>query len=155
MDTWSKFMHFLSRQCIWKCRLEMATILYRHQYVKVLSVKINDSKWNAGNVFHATDFKGSDPGMHHVTCVTHVPWCMSGSLTSGVGENAPGIPVACTTRNFTYLVRGPCPHEWVLQYTWWHGNTCGIIGPWWWEFGHWWVPSQKGQFLGALMLRSC
>ena len=25
----------------------------------------------------------SDPDMHHSTCVTHVPWCMSGSLTSG------------------------------------------------------------------------
>ena len=25
----------------------------------------------------------SDPGMHHGTCVTHVPWCMSGSLTRG------------------------------------------------------------------------
>ena len=24
----------------------------------------------------------SDPGIHHGTCVTHVPWCMSGSLTS-------------------------------------------------------------------------
>ena len=24
----------------------------------------------------------SDPGMHRGTCVTHVPWCMSGSLTS-------------------------------------------------------------------------
>ena len=24
-----------------------------------------------------------DPYMHHGTCVTHVPWCMSGSLTSG------------------------------------------------------------------------
>ena len=23
----------------------------------------------------------SDPGMHHGTCMTHVPWCMSGSLT--------------------------------------------------------------------------
>ena len=23
----------------------------------------------------------SDPDMHHGTCVTHVPWCMSGSLT--------------------------------------------------------------------------
>ena len=23
----------------------------------------------------------SDPGMHHGTCVTNVPWCMSGSLT--------------------------------------------------------------------------
>ena len=25
----------------------------------------------------------SDPDMHHNTCVTHVPWCMPGSLTSG------------------------------------------------------------------------
>ena len=24
----------------------------------------------------------SDPDMHHDTCVTHVPWCMQGSLTS-------------------------------------------------------------------------
>ena len=24
----------------------------------------------------------SDPGMHHGTCVTHVSWCMPGSLTS-------------------------------------------------------------------------
>ena len=33
--------------------------------------------------------------MHHGTCVTHVPWCMSGSLTCGGGENVPGIPGAC------------------------------------------------------------
>ena len=25
----------------------------------------------------------SDTGMHHGTCVTHVPWCMPGSLISG------------------------------------------------------------------------
>ena len=25
----------------------------------------------------------SKPDMHHGTCVTHVPWCMPGSLTSG------------------------------------------------------------------------
>ena len=25
----------------------------------------------------------SDPDMHHGTCVTHLPWCMLGSLTSG------------------------------------------------------------------------
>ena len=38
---------------------------------------------------------------------THVPWCMSGSLTCGGGENVPGIPGACATRNFPCLVRGP------------------------------------------------
>ena len=43
----------------------------------------------------------SDPG-------TLVPWCMSGSLTRGSGENVPGITGACATHTFTYLVRGPC-----------------------------------------------
>ena len=54
---------------------------------------------NAGNVFPRRWFQRkplvSDPGMHHGTCVTHVPWCMSGSLTCGDGENVPGIPGAC------------------------------------------------------------
>ena len=54
---------------------------------------------NAGNVFPSRRFQRkplvSDPGMHHGTCVTHVPWCMSGSLTCGDGENVPGIPGAC------------------------------------------------------------
>ena len=49
----------------------------------------------------------SDPGMHHGTCVTHVPWCMSESLTRSDGENVSGIPSACATRDFTYLAIGP------------------------------------------------
>ena len=48
-----------------------------------------------------------DPVMHHGMCVTHVPWCMSGSLTPGGGQNVPGIPGACTTCNFAYLAKGP------------------------------------------------
>ena len=59
-------------------------------------------RWECRNVFPATDV--SDSGMHYSTCVTHVPWCMSGSQTRGGGEN--GIPGACATRYFTYLVRG-------------------------------------------------
>ena len=54
---------------------------------------------NAGNVFPHRRFRRkplvSEPGMHHGTCVTHVPWCMSGSLTCGGGENVLGIPGAC------------------------------------------------------------
>ena len=39
----------------------------------------------------------SDPDMHHGTCVTHVPWCMAGSLTIGLlwsrgRENVPAFP---------------------------------------------------------------
>ena len=39
-----------------------------------------------------------DPDMHYGTCVTHVPWCMPGSLTSGFlwnwrrGETFPAFP---------------------------------------------------------------
>ena len=58
-----------------------------------------------GNVFptHRLQRKPrvNDPGRHDGTCVTHVPWCMSGSLTRG------GAFPACTTRNFTYPERGP------------------------------------------------
>ena len=54
---------------------------------------------NAGNGFPRRRFQWkllvSDPGMHHGPCVTHVPWCMTGSLTCGDGENVPGIPGAC------------------------------------------------------------
>ena len=59
---------------------------------------------NAGNVFprHRLQRKPlvNDPGMHHGTCVTHVPWCMSGSLAPSGGENVPGIPGACAPAIF-------------------------------------------------------
>ena len=45
----------------------------------------------------------SNPSMHHNMCATHMPWC----LTCVGGENVPGIPGACTTRNFAYLIRRP------------------------------------------------
>ena len=63
---------------------------------------------NARNAFPATAFNGNR-GLAIPVRITarawpHVPWCMSGSLTCGGGENVPG---ACATRNFTYLSRGP------------------------------------------------
>ena len=66
---------------------------------------------NTGNVFPRRRLQRkplvSHPDMHHGTCVTHAPWCMSGSLTRDGGENVPGIPGACANPNFTYLGRGP------------------------------------------------
>ena len=55
----------------------------------------------------------SDPGMHNGTCVTHVPWCMSGSLIHGGRENVSDIPGACAPLNFTYLATGP----WKIDHT--------------------------------------
>ena len=43
----------------------------------------------------------SDPGMHHGTCVTHVPWCMSGSLTSGC--NYLSLPEICASDIKIYI----------------------------------------------------
>ena len=49
-----------------------------------------------------------------------VPWCMPGSLTSGLlwsmwqGKRS-GYPGACETRNFAYLVRGPLMAQKVPQ----------------------------------------
>ena len=68
----------------------------------------------------------SDPGMHQGTCVRHVSWCMLGSL------NVPGIPGACATRNFAYLVRGPWVNKSLgyIRYSYSHNepqhhhNTC-------------------------------
>ena len=54
----------------------------------------------------------SDPDMHHGTCVTHVPWCMAGSLTSGFpwsqwrGKRSRHSRRRCNPQ-FYYLVRGP------------------------------------------------
>ena len=71
----------------------------------------------------------SDPGMHYGTCVPHVPWCMSGSLISVGGENVPGIPIAYTSRNFTYLARGPCIHTTELK-TWFRVHWSCNVKPW-------------------------
>ena len=51
----------------------------------------------------------SGPGMHHDTCVTHVPCCMRRSLTHGSRENVSGIPDACAIHKFAYLAKGPWP----------------------------------------------
>ena len=54
-----------------------------------------------------------NPDMHHGTCVTHVPWCMPGSLTSSClwsrwrgkrSRHSWRMP----TRNFTFMARGQC-----------------------------------------------
>ena len=75
----------------------------------------------------------SSPDMHHGTCVTHVPWCMPGSLTSGFlwsrwrGKRS-DIPCTCAHRSFAYLARGPWnqTNNWCHQtryYIFWK-HTC-------------------------------
>ena len=84
------------RLILWCCGLQWQTPLASYQIRKIAGCACAG---NARNVFPRRRFQRkpivSDPGMHHGTCVTHVPWCMSGSLTCGDGENVPGIPGAC------------------------------------------------------------
>ena len=116
----------------WQIYLERILILIVTSLFLVESLQqSNHSKMSCGcngplaryvklRVAHAPGMPGTfsssprvyDPDMHHGTCVMHVPWIMPGSLTSGSFEiggvvNVPGIPGACATRNFTYLVRDP------------------------------------------------
>ena len=49
----------------------------------------------------------SDFGMHHGTCMTHMPWCMSGSLTPAEAGDVSGIPGWCATWNFCVSGKRP------------------------------------------------
>ena len=60
----------------------------------------------------------SDHGKHHGTCVTHVPWYISGSLTRSGEESVPGIPGAYPSRNFTYVAKGPLAYDNVVNLDW-------------------------------------
>ena len=103
----------------------------------------------------------SDPGRHHDTWPTHVPWCMLESLTRSGRENVPGIPRTCAVQNLTYLTRV----LWVVSnqhvqlfiadvfsYVTYH--TLGYL----WQFGQvgksGWYPLQGCQDQGTLSL-SC
>ena len=50
----------------------------------------------------------SQPGMHHDTHVTDVPWCMPGSLAHCGGKTFPTFPAHAQPTNVTCLAKGPC-----------------------------------------------
>ena len=90
-------------------------------YCKVLEIFIAHGPLNRYAKFqtaHASGMPGTSPTLKHIhTCVTHLPRCMPGSLTSGFfvdsgRENVSVIPRACATNNSAYLVRGPLGGEW-------------------------------------------
>ena len=58
----------------------------------------------------------SDHDMHLGTCVTHLPWCMPGSLTSGFlwgrwWRKRSWHPWRMRNTQFKYLARSPCHNE--------------------------------------------
>ena len=103
--------HFLAKETIFSALVYIYTQLFcccinllklecsrRAESYQIRQIASCAGAGNAGNAFPRRRLKRklviSDPCMHHGTCVTHVPWCMSGSLTHDGGENVPGIPGA-------------------------------------------------------------
>ena len=79
--------------------------------------------------------------MHHGTCVMHVPWCMSGSLTCGGGENVPGIPGACALAILLSGKRPMIPKRYLTHYLITsatdhsrHWRTCTSLSPTFFHF---------------------
>ena len=79
---------------------------------------------NAGNVFPCGRLQrkplASDPGRHHGTCMTHVLWCMSGSLTRGGRENFPSFPAHVHPQCY---VSGKRPIYWYWHWSGMWGAT--------------------------------
>ena len=105
-----KFRH----KCVYLYNIYVLTI---HVIYKMISLMVNQigllihTPWASYQIrkiagLHEPGMPGtfyppprvSDPNMHHGTCVTHVPWCMPGSLTSGFlwsrrrGKTFPAFP---------------------------------------------------------------
>ena len=57
----------------------------------------------------------SAPGMHHGTCVTHVPRFMSGAPTRGGGKNVPGISRRICNPQFYVFGKRPMQPRTPLQ----------------------------------------
>ena len=107
---YANLMHFFDKKIYinWKLRGLLYPFIQKLDYTMVLSLASCQIRkivgcacaGSTGNVFPAT-----------ASCVTPVPWCMPGLLTSGFlwsdRENVPVIPGTCATRNFPFLVRGP------------------------------------------------
>ena len=80
--------------------------------------------------------RDSDTDMHHGTCATHAKrvsrTCRDACrdrdfLWSRWRGNVPGIPGACATSNFTYLVRGPCTKLSVCDHILWLTDMTYVI----------------------------
>ena len=119
------FLH-TNRNCLVWCRKRIGINVFKLQW-RFTWTKINHSlimgplpQTQNCRLCKSREWREHLP-RHHVlmipTCITARAWhtcrdaCrdrqLTVSLEVGCGENVPGIPDACATRNFTYLARGP------------------------------------------------
>ena len=84
---------------------------------------------------------GNDPDMHHGTCVTHVPWCMPGSLTSSflwsrlrgkrsLHSRRMRNP-QCRVSGKRPMVKSMHSADWLVHTTWWQltNQLCELTSP--------------------------
>ena len=97
-----KITSFYARKWPWKSRLRndgnfvSASMCSMYGWVNASSTAQWMARYVKLRVAHAPGIPGtfspppqvSDPDMHHGTCVTHVPLCMPGSLTTGFLETS-------------------------------------------------------------------
>ena len=94
---------------MWLCPLLHSILADRSPPIRNSMGLLPDTQ-NGGLRMHRGGVPGpfsQPPTSKETTGVEHVPWCMPRSLIRSGGENVTGIPGACATRNFAYLVRGP------------------------------------------------
>ena len=65
----------------------------------------------------------SDPDMHHGTCVTHVPWCMSGSLNRGGGGKRSRHSRRMRNSQFYVSGKRPMAGMRLTRDKWWQATT--------------------------------
>ena len=122
----SSYIFRFFTKCIWKFRLQNDCLLAA-LLTNVIFRRWEWYRYTKIRVAHAPGMPGMftppptsrkplfiDPGMHHGTCMMHVPWCVSGSLTRGGGENI--TRYSRRRRNPQFCVSGMRP---MVQITTW------------------------------------
>ena len=101
--TWTKDGHLLQRKMVSP----------RHNGPLTRYVKLRAAHAPGMPGIFSPLMRVSDPDMHHGTCVTHVPWCMPGLLTSGFLRNRWREKHSRRMRNPRFCVSGkrPMPSE--------------------------------------------
>ena len=119
---------------------EFAWLIYPWASYKIRKIAGCTCTGNAENAFTAT------AGYRIPTCVRHIRHTravmQAVSFDAGCGENVPGIPGACATRNFTCMSRGP--------YISWLMHCIGVDTIIWFAQCHWSNPEGHWQIKGIL-----
>ena len=131
--TWHRIKLYLEQWIVWlvywySCNVEYG-VSFMGSNSDLYSTSVNGplARFVKSRVAHAPGMPGtfsppprvSDPDMHHGTFVSHVPWCMPGSLTSGFlwsrwrGKRSRH---SRRMRNPQFYVSGKRPMQWFMSY---------------------------------------